>query len=471
VGEKVAMNPRTTIVAAILLATLGAYIYFYEREPVEDTDSELERAFEVEPDSLREIEIRRLEEDDLKVTKDNDSWRILEPVEAPADSTEVESLARNIAELERGRYVAEGEDIDLGEFGLADPELRIRFKAEGDETATGLLVGDETPTGTNRYAKLAAENKVFVISSYLKDNFEKTAWDLRDKKVLHFATDDVARISLNGPDNEVTLAKENEDLWNVTTPSLCRADRYKASSLVSRFETAKMEEIVSESADDLGTYGLDPATYEVSIELAEGGAAHLQIGDENNGKYYARDTGRPLVFLVASSIVDDIKKDPSEYRSKRLFEYATYQVTKFQIASLEGPDRVYVKQQEEENEDQEAQWVETSPESREWDRSKVEDLLYKINGTDAEDFMDPTPTQDLASFGLDQPAYVVTVWSKEVATVEEVAIGKPDGDYIYAHRKGDDPLLKIEASKWEEIEKLMDFSKEEPEEEKEQAPQ
>lgn len=459
------MNPRTTIVAAIFLAALGAYIYFYEREPIQDTDSEQERVFEVEPDSFIEIEVRRLEEDALKVTKDNDSWRILDPVEAPADSTEVESLARNIAELERGRYVAEGEDIDLEEFGLAEPEIRVGFKTEDDETITDLLVGNETPTGTNRYAKLATENKIFVISSYLKDNFDKEAWDLRDKKVLHFSTDTVARVSLKGPENDVTLAKVNEDLWNVTTPSLCRADRYRASSLVSRFETAKMEEIVSESPDDLRTYGLDPATYEVSIELEEGSAARLQVGDENNGKYYARDVDRPLVFLVASSIVDDINKDASEYRSKRLFEYATYQVTKFQIASADGPDRVYVKRQDEENEEQEARWAETSPESREWDRSRVEDLLYKINGTDAEDFMDPQPTQDLASFGLDQPAYTITVWSKEETTVEEVAIGKPDGEYVYAHRKGDDPLLKIETSKWEEIEKLMDFSREEETEE------
>lgn len=461
------MNPRTTIVAAFFLAALAAYIYFYEREPIEDTDSEQEQVFEIEPDSLNEIEIQRPGGDDLKVTKDSDSWRILEPVDAAADSTEVESLARNIAELERGRYVAEGVDIDLEEFGLSNPELRVHFKTEGDETITGLLVGNETPTGTNRYAKLATEDKVFVISSYLKDNFDKEAWDLRDKKVLHFDADTVERVSLKGPENEVTLAKASEDLWNVTTPSLCRADRYKASSLVSRFETAKMEEIVSESADLLDTYGLDPATYEVVIELEGGRAARLQIGDEKDGKYYARDTDRSLIFLVASSIVDDIKKDASEYRSKRLFEYATYQVAKFQITPADGPERVYVKKQEEEN--QGVQWIQTSPESREWDRTRVEDLLYKINGTDAEDFVELTASQDLGPFGLARPAYVVTVWSKEEGTVEEVAVGKPDGDYVYARRKGDDPLLKIDASRWEEIERLMDFDRpEESEEEKEE---
>ena len=463
------MNPRTTIVAAILMAALGAYIYFYEREPVEDTDSELEEVFEVETEDFRAIEIRRSDGQNLKVTKDNDSWRILEPEDAAADTTEVESLARNIAELERGRDVAEGEDIDLDEFGLAEPDIQVHFEVEGAETTTGLLVGDETPTGTNRYAKLATENKVFVISSHLKGTLDKEAWDLRDKKVLHFDADGVERLSLKGPGNEVILAKAGEDLWNVTTPSFCRADRYKASSLASRFETAKMEEIVSGSVDDLAAYGLDPATYEVDIQLDGGEKVRLHIGDEKDGKYYARDLDRSLVFLVASSLVDDITKDASEYRSKRLFDYATFQVNRFQIATAEGQTRVYQKKQE--GDEENVQWAEIAPESREWDRATVEDLLYKINGTDAEDFIE-VAIQDLAPFGLAQPAYVVTVWSNEEEIVEEVAIGKPGGDYVYARRKGDEPILKIQASKWEEIEKLMDFEREEeaeePEEEKEE---
>ncbi len=457
------MNPKTTIVAALLLAALGTYIYFYEREPVEDTDSEEVELFELETEDFRTIEIRRSEGENLKVTKDNDSWRIFKPIEAPADTTEVESLARNIAELERGRYVAEGEDIDLDEFGLAEPELQVHFEVEGAETSTGLLLGDETPTGSNRYAKLSTENKVFVISSHLKGDFDKDAWDLRDKKVLHFDTDLVERLSLKGPENEVILAKASEDLWNVTTPSFCRADRYKASSLVSRFETAKMEEIVSESVDELAGFGLDPAAYEVDIQLKGGENVRLQIGDEKDGKYYARDLDRSLVFLVASSLVDDIKKDPSEYRSKRLFDYATYQVAKFQIATATEPDRVYKKVKE--GEDENVQWVETAPESREWDRTIVEDLLYKINGTDAEDFIEATDS-DLTPFGLAPPAYIITVWHEEEEAVEEVAIGKPEGDIVYARRKGDEPILKIQASKWEDIEKLMDFEREEPEEEK-----
>ena len=132
----------------------------------------------------------------------------------------------------------------------------VAFKVGEQGEAKGFLIGDETPTGTNRYAKLVGDDKVFLVSSYSKNNFEKEAWDLRDKNVLHFESGDVQKVTLTGPEGEVVLVKSGEDQWNVTTPSFCRADRYKASSLVTRFETAKMEEIVTESTDNLDEYGL-----------------------------------------------------------------------------------------------------------------------------------------------------------------------------------------------------------------------
>jgi hypothetical protein len=470
------MHGKTTVIAALVLVALGAYIYFFEGEehfftgePASETESEREEVFDLEVDEVHEIEIRRKEGETLELAKDGDSWRIQKPIQADADSTEVETLLSNITGLERTRVVhegadnTEGDEVNLSDFGLEEPELEVLFKVGEESESSGFLMGDETPTGTNRYAKLVANDKVFLVSSYSKNNFEKEAWDLRDKNVLHFESGDVQKVTLTGPEGEVVLAKSGEDQWNVTTPSFCRADRYKVSSLVSRFETAKMEEIVSVSTDDLDEYGLSQPTYELDLELDGGRSVKLSVGNENDGRFYARDEARPEVFLVASNLVDDIKKDASEYRSKRLFDYATYQVKKFQIAPSDQPTRVYEKQ--EEGDDGQAIWTETAPESREWDRTKVEDLLYKINGTDAEDFVEVQPLA-LAELSLEVPAFVITVWSKDEMVEEELAVGAAQGEWVYARRKGDEPALKVKATAWDEIVALMDFGKEdEPEEE------
>jgi hypothetical protein len=464
------MNPKTTLLAAIVLVALGTYIYFYEREPVEpDSDSELEEVFEVDSELFNHIEIKRAEGETLELEKDGDAWQLVAPVETATDSTEVDTLIRNIANLERQRIIAEGETVSLADFGLDEPEVEVVFRTrdeDGEAGSHGFLIGDETPTGTNRYAKLLGDDKVFVVSSYLKGNFDKEAWDLRDKKVLALDPDKVEKVILRNPEGELILARQGEDRWNVTTPSFCRADRYKASSLVSRFESAKMEEIVSDRAEDLERYGLAQPSHEVEFQLSGDEPVRLLVGDEQESGYYAMNPDRPLVYLVGSSIVDDIKKDASEFRSKRLFDYATYQVSKFQISPAGEPSRTYEKV--EGGEDEEDKWVEIEPEKRDWDRSKVEDLLYKMNGTDAEDFVE-VASKDPNSLGLTPPAFTITVWPEEGDMVEELTVGKPEGEWVYGRRKGDDPVLKVKASDWEAIEKLMDFEAEPEEEEAEEA--
>ena len=182
------MHGRTTFIAAVVLVALGAYIYFYEGEehffsgePASETESEMEKVFDLETGDLREIEIQRKEGASIELGKDGESWRILEPIQADADSTEVDTLLSNITGLERTRVVyegaeaEEGDEVNLSDFGLGEPATQVLFKVGEESESKGFLMGDETPTGTNRYAKLVGDDKVFLVSSHLKRNFEKEA--------------------------------------------------------------------------------------------------------------------------------------------------------------------------------------------------------------------------------------------------------------------------------------------------------
>jgi hypothetical protein len=453
------MSPRTTLAALGVLAALGGYIYKYERDPIEtESDSKREKIFAFEDSKVRSIEIVPAEGEAVRVVRDETGWRLTAPTEAACDQTEASSLARSLAGLERERVVAEA-GAALADFGLAEPRLQVRFEVEGEAESRAFLLGDPSPTGNSLYAKLSNEDRVFVIASYHDSTFNKKAWDLRDKAVMKFDRDDVERVVVKRPQSELVLAKASEDLWNVTTPSMCRADRYKASGLVSRFETARMEEIVSESPADLETYGLEAPAFEVEFHLRGGRLRKLLVGKEKDGRYYARNPARPMIYLIGSSLVDDLKKDQAEYRSRRLFDFSTYQVSKFQIASGEVT-RVVEKTKKDDSD----QWREVAPEEKDLDRSKVEDLLYKLNGTDAEDFA-ADRASDLAAYGLDRPFHTFTVWSNEDKTIEELAVGKRDGDSVFARRKGDEPVLRLKASSWEEIEKLLSFEVEKKQEE------
>ena len=439
------MSAKTTIIAAVILAALAAYIYRYEREPVEsDVESKYEKIFSFEAEKILEIEIRRPEAETVRLRRTSEeAWQLVSPIDFAADEVASRSLANAASSLERERVVALGE-VDLADFGLDAPQLELELKLQDVEVPTILLMGSETPTGSNLYARLAEGNEIFVMASSSKYALEKSVWDLRDRLILHFSRDDVETVVLEQSGKRVVLARASEDLWNVAEPALARADRYKTSGLVSMLETAKMEELVSESGEDLASYGLSSPSYQVEIQLKGGRSETLLVGAQKDTNYYARNPDRSLIYLIGQSVADEIKKDETEYLSKRLFDFATYQVNKLQIASADGSTRIYEKSKE----DEQDVWKETAPQARDMDRTKVDDLLYKLNSSDAAETVTEGP-------GLDNPKYTITVWSQEGANAEELAVGQPVGDAVYAHRKGEELFLKLAATSWGEIEKVI----------------
>ena len=443
------MSPKTTLILAVILIALGAYIYRYESEPVEDeAQSSFEKIFDFEAEKIQQIDVRRDENEDVKLERTGeDTWRLLSPIEVDADGVASNALANAAASLERERVVAEGE-LDLAAFGLDSPQMELELTVKDASQPTTLLFGDETPTGSNLYATLAGGNQVFVMAGSSKYALEKSGWDLRDKRVLRFNRDDVKTVVVKLPEKQFALARASADFWNVTEPVLTRADRYKASGLVSMLESTKMQELVTESAGDVSQYGLAFPTYQVEIQLADGGSDTLLIGDQKGTNYYARNPDRPLVYLIGESAVNDIKRDETEYISKRLFGFATYQASKLQIASADEAARVYEKVKEDEGD----VWKQTAPEARDMEGTTVDDLLYKLNGTDAAEMLPEGPS-------LETPRYTITVWSKESENFEELTVGDTTGDAIYARRNGDDLVLKISPENWKEIETLMRFDR------------
>jgi len=170
------------------------------------------------------------------------------------------------------------------------------------------------------------------------------------------------------------------------------------------------------------------------------------VGGLKVTNYYARNPDRPLVYLIGESVINDVKRDETEYISKKLFAFATYQVSKIQLASTEGATRVYEKIKEVNGD----VWKQTAPEARDMEGTEVDDLLYKLNGTEAEELATEGP-------GLTAPRHTITVWSGESENVEELAVGEPTSEAVYAQRNGDELILKLTTSTWEELDALIRF--------------
>src|SRR5438552_14032875 len=140
---------RSTIALVVVLAGLGAYVYFVMWKKASEPASKQEKVFTgVEPDKLQEIQIKSDKGEVTTLKKDNSAWQIIAPVMTKADDAEASAVASAISGLEMTRVIDEN-PTDLKDYGLVMPRIAIEFKAAGDKDARRLFLGDKSPTGAD----------------------------------------------------------------------------------------------------------------------------------------------------------------------------------------------------------------------------------------------------------------------------------------------------------------------------------
>ena len=92
------MRFRTTILLILVLAGLGAYVYFVEYPKAEE-EAKKKTLFEFKADDATQV---TLDYGDRKIVlkKTGDDWRLTKPIDAPADATTVKNLISAIADCE-----------------------------------------------------------------------------------------------------------------------------------------------------------------------------------------------------------------------------------------------------------------------------------------------------------------------------------------------------------------------------------
>lgn len=440
-GEEIALS-RSTVVAAAVLALLGGYIYWFEREPVSDTKGEV--VFGVKDDSIDRVEIRKTS-DGAPVVLEREGekdWRLVSPVAAEADEGQVDLLLQNLATMRFERVVAQASSVKLSDFGLESPSVEVRFRTK-DGASRSLAFGSDTPTPSNQYARRDGGEDILVVASHLSLNFDKSGWDLRDKAVFALeGTPEANRIEIERPEGKVVLVKER-GLWFVAEPR-SRADRNRAAGIASRVRSAEMKEIVSETPAHIEAYGLDAPSHRVRIEFEGEGspALELEIGEGKDSDYYARTPAREQVFVLASDVVVELDTAVSELQSKKLFDYSTFAVKRFRIEA-KGAER---RELERLDSTEEKKWRQAVPEPGcDLDTTAVEDLLYALNG--ASGTLVTAPTKGDADF-------TITVWSGDPPIEETILVRKNAGG-VEVTRAGESVALELSEEAWKDVESKM----------------
>ena len=426
---------RSTLVMLVVFLGLGAYVYFVEmeRRPASEAPPN-EQLFEITADGIDTLSVRA-GGDDTSLQRGTDAtWAITSPIESGADDTTVSSMTSEIETLEIQRVVDEA-PADLAPFGLADPAVEVAFSAAGGEGDHRLLIGDTSPTGVDRYAKVADESRVILVSASLESTFNKTTFDLRDKTILDFESADADQFEIQLEGSSMTFAK-SDDEWHLTTPWDVRADFGTVDGLVGRLASGQMLSVATENideaagGDETNPYGLDPPAITATV-TAGSASATLTVGTATaSGDRYARDASRSIVFTVEPSLLGDLEREAVEYRRKDLFTFRSFNATRLEV---ERPDATYEFEKTTGDNDVET-WTQTQPASLDMERSAMDDLLAKISNLRADTFVESRADQGLSDADI---VATVRVTFGDEETEERVVFWRSGDDTYAVH--GDEP--------------------------------
>src|SRR5882672_11201714 len=369
-----------------------------------------EKLFDFDKSQVKELRLSKEGQLVARMEKSDKGWKLAEPVRAEGDDTVVDSLLGTLSTLKQKKDL--GEEKDLKAFGLDQPRLEVALKLDGGKDL-GLQIGIDNGFDGTLYVKKHGEATVRVIDAYQKTSFEKTAFDLRDKRVAHLDDGaEVKRIEATGVKWPYTLEKDGT-VWKLRGAP---ADGAAADRIASAVKSLWATAVASEAAKGLKEFGLDKPRATIRLSVVAGTDTYtrmVQIGQAKSGaaspKTFAKRDDSPVVLESPPGKVEitRVKNVPEDGGvADEVFTV---------VAPQQGP-------------------------AKKW---KVSSALYAIASLRATAFEGPLPAaKDLARYGLDKPR-TVTLLGEGDKVLARVRIGSEKDGKRYAVSDGFGKLVRV----------------------------
>lgn len=213
----------------------------------------------------------------------------------------------------------------------------------------------------------------------------------------------------------VRLAKVN-NTWKIKEPVEADIDEDSFDIWIDYVAKLSKERIVVESAENKAEYGLDNPSLIVHVKADNGSAMTLESGDEipTGSMFYSKLKNQDTIFLIAAYNKVGIDKSAFDLRDKNIFHFENNDVQGIKVSTAGENYSVEKKNGE---------WQVVEPKKVHADAEKITSLLQKIRTTEIKKFI-AEDTQDLTSYGLNNPHSQITILIGKDKTPHVLMLGK-----------------------------------------------
>lgn len=377
------------------------------------------------------------------------AWVVTAPVRTAADANAIDTLVGELVGLERKSVVGDKEPAAVADkklFGLEPPRFRVTLTTASGEKET-LLGGKKNSFSGALYVQREGAPEVMLVEGALEYQLDKDLFKARDKRLVAFANDDVAALTVRVDGKPAYAVAQENGRVRLTAPRELPADSVEVTGLFGALSGALATEFVAEaaSAQELRRYGLAEPKVAATLQLRTGAPRTLlfsEVGTAGDRRYYAgTGPGGPVIALSSGWAVEKLAVDAASLRDEHVLAFAREEVTALEIRAGEttlGFSRTVT--------DGADDWRITAPEQAKAQDAVLTGMLYRLWNLQANRIVTEHATaKDLARFGLAEPALRVKL-DGEDRTLGTILFGKTEGDVQYAMAEGGTRVDTVDAS-------------------------
>lgn len=402
--------------------------------------------------SVDSIRIKRLEINRttgfLQLAKAEDGpWRIEQPVEGRANGLFVQDLANKFFGARIERFVADGE-ADGTPYGLGENAVKVSMWPADDASPIEIELGDVVE-GDDKlvYARTGETDAVYAVPRQLMTEANVDGDILRDRNLLNARMAGVVHIEVRHGEESIEIQKDDAGSWHLVKPSQRPADDDKVWSMLSRWETARINAFLDPARIPTNLVERPPHVLTLSGVLPEGdeprveGKQQLTVTvyppeEEGTGLFRVTLAGESGLFAVSPEVAETLTVQPMAFYDVHVLRLAPADIRSIQ---LQRGDALQVVQRTEEGA------FEPSPDTPgQLVPGAADRRVAEVSDLRAERFVADDP-ENLGDYGLAEPAALLTLGlTGESGISKSVLIGgEADANSVYAMIRGQESVFVI----------------------------
>lgn len=375
------MKLKASHIFTILVIGLAASVYIFEYKGGQEKEKKKEEAsviFPVKNEEIAKVQLKK-GDSEVELAKDGKTWKIIKPLSDLGDVNEISDWLRNLLSQKSKETLGEGKSIDWKVYGLDVPKATLTLTTIKSETLVAELSTRNNFEG-NPYLRKNQGSVVLVVDPNWMGMMDKTARDLRDKRIVRHELKSLDQVKIRNPKGEIEL-KMVEGQWVAPQQSSWRLSQAQARDLVSALSDMRATEFASETeptTKEKANWGLAKPLVTVEVKFTDGAMYLVSLGQSKDKAWYGFTNEFNKTLKMSGTLPEKLQKATlvGLRDSEAPFVFASGEVKKI---NLERPKNLTLSKEGE-------SWV--TPDKMNIDSEQVSLMLTKMSQLRVVEFFD-----------------------------------------------------------------------------------